>query len=870
MKHTHRIFPVLAAALLLPPSAGWAQQNGPALGVARVSLAKGDVTLRRGESGDWMQAQVNSPLVEGDSIAAGAGSRAEVQLDYSNLLRLGPDTEVHMANLENRRFRVQVERGVVTYSELRGGEADVDIETPLVAVRPGKNGRYRVEVHGDGEVWVIVRKGEAEVASPEGVEVLKKGKRMIVRAGQEKDESEFIITSATARDEWDEWNERRDKSLRKSESYRYVSRSIYGAEDLDDHGHWVNVPRYGNCWFPSVNTGWAPYRYGGWRYIDYYGWTWVSREPWGWAPYHYGRWFHHAIYGWGWYPGAYYSRHYWRPALVAFFGFDFGIGFGVGGYYPYRHVGWVPLAPGERYYPWYGHGSRRGGGRNTVIVNNNINIHNGFRNARAGNGVNVVAAERFARGLAGQPRSLRASELRRATVMRGQIPVVPEAQSRGNVVRRTTLRPASRQSGSRQFFSTNRRQRPVQRISFQQQREQVTRTVRTFAETSGRLQAASGSSSGPAGRVAPSRTGSAGGGDGRISSAGGVRSATLGATRGQRNRASQSGIPSQTGSPASVRSSTSDPSRSGGAAAFPNDTARSRGGNATAVVAAPGGVRSGAAAQSGAGGASRRAWRRFGGTTGRARGGFPAAGEPRPTTSTNSGEPTSRSRWRTFSRSRSDGSSGATVRSTPNRSKPPGGTLQTIRPQGVDRSSGRPSIAPRTNSRGPSGTTRTNSSSPRTGVSRGNSGTFAPRIGSRVNTRSPSSSSSVRRSPGARSAPPRVHSSRSSSGNSGGFTAPSRSRAPSSSRGGYSGSRSSAPSMPSRGSSMGRSPAPSRAPSVSRSPSRSGGSFGSSRSSAPSSMGRSSSRGSTGSSSGSVRSGGVRSSSSSGSRSRAR
>ena len=106
------------------------------------------------------------------------------------------------------------------------------------------------------------------------------------------------------------------------------------------------------------------------------------------------------------------------------------------GHYPYRHVGWVPLAPGERYYPWYGRGSRRvGGGRNAVIVNNNINIHNGFRNARANNGVNVVTAERFARGLASQPRSLRASELRRATVMRGQIPVVPEAQSRGNVVR---------------------------------------------------------------------------------------------------------------------------------------------------------------------------------------------------------------------------------------------------------------------------------------------------------------------------------------------------------------------------------------------------------------------------------------------------
>lgn len=857
MKHTNRILLVIAVALLLPPS-GWAQKEGPALGVARVSLTNGDVTLRRGESGDWVQAQVNSPLVEGDSIAAGAGSRAEVQLDYSNLLRLGPETEVRMANLENRRFRVQVERGVVTYSELRGGEADVDIETPLVAVRPGKNGRYRVEVHGDGEVWVIVRQGAAEVASPDGVEVLKKGKRMVVRAGQEKDESEFTITKATPRDEWDEWNARRDKSLRKSESYRYVSRSIYGAEDLDDHGHWVYVPRYGNCWFPSVSYGWAPYRYGGWRYIDYYGWTWVSNEPWGWAPYHYGRWFHHVRFGWGWYPGPYYSHHYWRPALVAFFGFDFGVGFGVGGHYPYGHVGWVPLAPGERYYPWYGRGYRhRGGGHNAVIVNNNINIHNGFRNARVNNGVNVVASDRFARGLADQPRSLRAAELRRATVMRGQIPVVPEAQSRGNVVRRTTLRAASGQSGSRQFSSTNRRQRPVQRISFQQQRERVTRSIRMFAEANGRRPATSGSSSGAVGRVARSRMGSAGG----------VRSATSGTIRGQRPRGSQSGIPSQTGSTTSVRSSTTDTRRSSGATAFPSATVRSRGGDATAVVAEPGvagGVRSGATPQSGVGSASRPAWRRFGGTSGRARSSIPTTGAPRPTTSTNSGEPRSRSRWRTFSRSRSGGSGGATVRSTPNSSKPRDRTFRTARPQGVDRSSGRSSIAPRTNSRIPSSTRRTDSSAARTSVTRGNSGTFAPRIRSRANTSSPSSSSSVRRSSGSRSTPPRVNSSRSSSGNSGGFTTRSRSRVPSSTRGGYSSSRSTAPSMPGRGSSMGRPSAPPRAPSVSRSPSRPGGSYGHSRSSAPSSMGRSSSRGSMGRSSGSAPSGGVRSSGSAG------
>jgi hypothetical protein len=784
MKRANRTLLGIAVVLLALPFAGRAQEgeDGPALGVARVSLTNGDVTVRRGESGDWVQAEVNAPLVDGDSIATGPGSRAEVQLDHSNLLRLGPDSEVHMASLGNRQFRVQIERGVVTYSELRGGEADIDIETPLVAVRPGKNGQYRVEVHGDGEAWIMVRQGEAEVASPAGIEVLKKGKRMIVRAGLENSDSEFIITKATPRDEWDEWNQHRDKRLRKSESYRHVSSSIYGVEDLDDHGRWTYVSGYGNCWFPSAGADWAPYRQGRWRYIDYYGWTWVSYEPWGWAPYHYGRWFNHTSYGWGWYPGAHYSHHYWRPALVSFFGWNshsgFNFGFGVGGHhYPYGHVGWIPLAPGERYHPWYGR--RHGGGHNTVIVNNNINIHNGFRNARARNGVNVVAADRFARGLADQPQSLRASELRRATVMRGQIPVVPESQSRGNVVRRSTLRAASSDRGTgRQFFSTNRSrsERPVQRASFEQQRQDVTRSIRSFADSEGRRAGTSGGSTGTVGRVARSRTGSVSSG-GTAATSGGVRSATTGGTtRGQRSRGSQATVSSGTGSTGSVRGST------------------------TATTG------------------SRRA------TTGSSRA---TTASPRATTSSRGSSGSSGSQWQTFSRSRS-GSPPATVRSTPDRSSTRNRTFRTGDPQVLNGSSGGRTVAPRTNSRVSRGASQTNSSVPRTSARRSNSGTFAPRTRSRANTNSRSNSSSAGSRSGSRSTAPRVNSSRSNSRSSGGSTPRSSSRARSSSGGGYTGSRSSrgrsaASSMPNRSSSIGRSPSRRSAPSVSRSPNRSSG-----------------------------------------------
>lgn len=456
------------------------QETGPALGVARLSLARGDVAVQRGQSGDSIQATVNMPLVEADILTSGSASRAEVQLDYSNFLRLNQLSEVRLANLGHRTFRVQLERGVLTYSELRGGDADVDIETPLAAVRPEKNGRYRVEVVGLDRVTVSVRKGRAQVASASGSETLESGQRMVVRKGDQA--VEFQVSKVDPRDDWDLWNSRRDRQLRKSKAYSYVHSSVYGVEDLDDHGRWVYVPSHGRCWFPSVTVGWAPYRYGRWSWLDYYGWTWVSHDPWGWAPYHYGRWFRHARYGWGWYPGSYYSRHRWRPALVAFFGFDGrgGIGIGLGSRFGY--YGWIPLAPGEPYYPWYGRRLHRRRGRDrggsTVVVDNRINIYNNYRNARHRDGSTLVAARDFSRGRMLNARALQASEARRASLVRGRIPVVPDRASQGRLVQRAGR--VSRNPGSNvqtRFFSSGRARRNVTRRSFVQQRREMARFV---------------------------------------------------------------------------------------------------------------------------------------------------------------------------------------------------------------------------------------------------------------------------------------------------------------------------------------------------------------------------------------------------------
>src|SRR5258708_39061217 len=59
-----------------------AQINIPP-GVARVSVIQGDVSVQRGDTGDWSAAALNQPLVAGDRISTGDRSKAELQLDHS-------------------------------------------------------------------------------------------------------------------------------------------------------------------------------------------------------------------------------------------------------------------------------------------------------------------------------------------------------------------------------------------------------------------------------------------------------------------------------------------------------------------------------------------------------------------------------------------------------------------------------------------------------------------------------------------------------------------------------------------------------------------------------------------------------------------
>ena len=174
-----------------PPQLGEeAQPGGPSgegpaktdQGVGRVSMIHGEVSTQRGDSGDWSAAVLNQPVVNGDKVSTGAGGRAEVQLDFANILRLGSNAQASIANFTHEHIQIQLGQGLANYSVFNESEAEPEIDTPNVAVHPAhKDVNLRIEVLPDGDSVVIVRKGEAQISTPQGIADIKQGVMATVR-----------------------------------------------------------------------------------------------------------------------------------------------------------------------------------------------------------------------------------------------------------------------------------------------------------------------------------------------------------------------------------------------------------------------------------------------------------------------------------------------------------------------------------------------------------------------------------------------------------------------------------------------------------------------------------------------------------------
>jgi hypothetical protein len=320
--------------------------------VARVSLVRGEVTLRRAGSDEWERVRPNLPLVEGDTLATGHDSRAEIQLDARNFVRLGPDTVLRLTTLREEGVAFSLSEGAATFRLARfdRGREYFEVDAPKTTVAAERQGLYRLDVGGDGRVRVTVRdEGRARVYSETSGFVVRAG-RTAYLTYDGYGEGDWELSAAPSDDWWDQWVDERERHLaarlRFDGRERYYDPEVWGAEELDLYGDWSHTREYGYVWRPHVTVvnnyyNWAPYRHGRWSWFEPYGWTWVPDEEWGWAPYHYGRWVY-LNNGWCWAPrgyGYHYRRARWRPALVAFVQINVSRG---------EHIAWYPLTYGQR------------------------------------------------------------------------------------------------------------------------------------------------------------------------------------------------------------------------------------------------------------------------------------------------------------------------------------------------------------------------------------------------------------------------------------------------------------------------------------------------------------------------------------------
>ncbi|HEX7638826.1 MAG TPA: hypothetical protein VF457_10550, partial [Burkholderiaceae bacterium] len=139
---------VLALALAVAAGAAFAQDDLPGR-VGRLAQVAGDVRTV-GADGSWIAAEPGRPLSTGDRITTDRAGGATLEFG-SSTLRLGPDTDVTVKQLDDLRVRLRFERGEAV---LRVRSADIlgeiGVETDEGLWVPHHVGSFRFDRSAQG------------------------------------------------------------------------------------------------------------------------------------------------------------------------------------------------------------------------------------------------------------------------------------------------------------------------------------------------------------------------------------------------------------------------------------------------------------------------------------------------------------------------------------------------------------------------------------------------------------------------------------------------------------------------------------------------------------------------------------------------
>lgn len=336
---------------------------------------EGDVAIKKEDTKDWIQIDLNMPIEENDELWVSSNSRLELRTKNGSFIRLNEYSAMDVFSLSSNGYQLYSDGGDIYVNYKSDYSSILQFDTPSITVKAFDNARFRVEIFDNGETEITVYEGEVIVENKSDRWKVKKDYKVLFNEDDILEKSKIY-----GFDEWEKWNIDRDKIFTvRNKSIKYLPDELHAySYDFDKYGKWVYEERYGYVWQPTVIVinDWAPYRHGYWMWIsgDY---VWISLEPWGWVPYHYGRWIYSSRYGWLWVPPTR-GLVYWGPGFV-------------GWVYTDDYVCWVPLAPGEVYY-----GYRYYGPYSVKINNVNINVTKiVYKNISVPNGYTVIHKKNF-------------------------------------------------------------------------------------------------------------------------------------------------------------------------------------------------------------------------------------------------------------------------------------------------------------------------------------------------------------------------------------------------------------------------------------------------------------------------------------------
>jgi len=277
-----------------------------------VRALEGRATLASVGEGPGAEADLNQPLLAGDTVRVERGARIEVALADRNVLRVGGASTVALAQIafsadrEDRSTRLELQEGelVLWVTESALGDELPEIRTAAGRVFVHEPGRYRLRAEPGGELEVVVREGMVELLTERGATVVRAGEEAWIGGDRW---ATVRISAAGPLDALERWGSELERPLRTvaTRTLHVEPDYAYAAAPLDSYGSWIYVDDTW-CWRPRVTVDWRPYWNGRWIWTPS-GLTWISAEPWGWLPYHYGSWTRAAGYGWVWRPGRVYS-----------------------------------------------------------------------------------------------------------------------------------------------------------------------------------------------------------------------------------------------------------------------------------------------------------------------------------------------------------------------------------------------------------------------------------------------------------------------------------------------------------------------------------------------------------------------------------